>query len=427
MNFLIFLPLLILAICFIIRAPLGLSMIGVGVVYLLISGENLGLLTDITMGTIYSNTVIVAIPLFIFAANIMNSGKVTGYMFGFTKALIGKRRGALAYINIIISLIFSGMTGSSLADASGIGMIEIREMNKDGYDAPFSCAISACTSTVGPIFPPSIPMVIYALIAGVSVGGLFMGGMIPAVLICFALGIYVYSISKKRKYPYGSKFTFREFLKYSWKALPALLTPVILLGGMYSGFVTPTEAGAIAALYTIIISTVIYKSLRFKDLIKAVKDTIIQTGVIIAILIGAYVMSYYVTSSGIGQVISDWFLGITTNKYIFLLIVNIMFLFLGMLFDTGVLLLVFVPLVLPIVNALDINLIHFGVILIINLMVGGCTPPYGLLCFITSGISQTPLKSVFKEAIPMCCIMILILLILTYIPEIVMLIPNLLM
>ena len=427
MSFLSLLPLIVLALCFILRVPISFSLIGTGVIYVLMEGNDVGIIPNIVMGALESNTVIVAIPLFIFTANIMNSCKVTEHMFTFTKALVGKKRGAMAYINIVISLIFSGMSGAALADVAGIGTLELEEMKKDGYDMPFSSALTSATAVVGPIFPPSIPLIVYGMLAEVSVGMLFMGGMIPAVLICVSLGIYVWYISKKRNYPSGVKFTFRQFAKYTLKALPALLTPVILLGGMYSGIVTPTEAGALAALYTILISVFAYRTLRFKGFLRVVKETVIQTGTIIAIIMGTYVMSYVITTSGIGDIIADWFLGITQNKYVFLLIANILFLILGMLFDFGIMMYIFIPLFLPIVIALGINLVHFGVVMVVNMMLGGATPPYGVLCFLTAGMTKTPLQKVFREVIPMDLVMIGVLLLITYIPELVMFIPNLLL
>ena len=427
MSFIIFLPLLLLAICFIIRAPIGYSMIAVAIFFLIVTGRDIGIVAGVVTGGIYSNSVVVAIPLFIFTANIMNSSKVTEYMFTFVKALIGKKRGAMAYINIVVSLIFSGMSGSAIADAAGMGGIEISEMKKDGYDAPFSAAITAATATVGPIFPPSIPMVMYAMIAQVSVGSLFAGGAIPALLICFILGVYVYFISKKRKYPYGIKYTPKEFFRYALKAFPALLTPIILLGGIYSGIVTPTEAGALAALWATFISVVLYRTTNLKSFIIALKDTIIQTGIVMAIVVATYAMSYYVTSSNLSSIVTDWFFGITNSKYLFLLLINILFLFLGMLFDTNVLILVFLPLVLPVASALGINIIHFGVVIVVNMMLGCSTPPYGILCFVVSGLTGESLRNIYKETLPMTAMMLIVLLAITFIPELVLAIPNLIM
>ncbi len=424
MNTLIFLPLALLFLCFAVRIPIGLGMLLSCGVYFLASGMDLGIISDTIMSQLYASSVMIAIPLFVFTANIMSSGKVTEYMFTFVKALLGKRKGALAHLNIIISLIFSGMTGSAAADAAGLGLIEIEEMRRDGYDMPFSAAITAATATVGPIFPPSIPMVIYAMLAQVSVGKLFLGGMVPAVMICLFLGFYVAHLSRKRNYPGGVEFTRREFWGYTLRALPALFTPMILLGGIYTGIVTATEAGALAALYTILISIFAYRVLTLKGFLQVIRDTTLQTGKIFSVVIGAYVLSYTATSSGLGKVVSAWFLGLTDNKYLFLLILNGMFLLLGMLFDTNVLEFVFLPLVIPVAAALGIDLIHLGVVLVVNMMIGSITPPFGMLVFISSGIAKEKVQRVFKEAIPMFGLMILVLLLITYIPALITFLPN---
>ncbi len=422
--FTIFLPLLLLALFFLLRIPVGLGMISACVVYFIATGKDIGLVSDTIMSQLYASSIMIAIPLFIFTANIMSSGKVTEYMFTFVKALIGKRKGALAYLNIVISLIFSGMTGSAAADAAGLGVIEISEMEKDGYDLPFSAAITAATSTVGPIFPPSIPMIIYAMLAQVSVGKLFMGGMVPAILICIGLGIYVWYISNKRNYAEGVEFSRKEFWLYTWKAMPALFTPVILLGGIYTGFVTPTEAGALAAVYTIFVAVFAYRVLTIRSFLCVIKDTVLQSGAIFAIVAGAYVLSYVVTSSGMGKIVADAVLGLTSNKYVFLLIVNVVFLVLGMFFDTNVLEFVFLPLIIPVATMLGIDMIHLGVVIVVNLMIGAITPPFGMMCFIATGIAKTKLQHVFREVMPMLYIMLLILALITYVPQIVMFIPN---
>lgn len=426
-SFIIFLPLLVLMICFVIRLPIGLGMIISCAVYFVGKGMSLGIIADTVMSQLYASTVMIAIPLFIFTANIMSSGKVTEYMFTFVKAILGKRKGALAHLNIILSLIFSGMTGSAAADAAGLGTIEIEEMKKDGYDMPFSAAITAATATVGPIFPPSIPLVIYSMFAQVSVGKLFFGGMIPAVLICVILGIYVSFLSKKRNYPEGISFTRKKFWTYTLRALPALFTPVILLGGIYTGIVTATEAGALAALYTILISFLAYRVLSMKGLVRVIKDTVIQTGKIFSVVIGAYLLSYYATTSGLGKIISTFTLGLTDNKYVFLLIVNVLFLLLGMLFDTNVLEFVFFPLLIPVAKALGVDLVHLGVVLTVNMMIGSVTPPFGMMCFISAGIANEKLTRVFKEVLPMAGLMIVVLILITYFPAIITFVPNLIM
>lgn len=422
----IIIAIVLLMICFLIRMPISLSMFAVAISYFLMRGMDPGQILTIAMSRLSSASNLVAIPLFIFTANIMNSGRVTEYMFTFSKAVIGKRKGALAYLNILISLIFSGMTGAAVADASGLGIMEIKAMEEDGYDMPFSCALTAATSVVGPIFPPSIPLVVYALYAEVSIGQLFMGGMIPALLVSIALTAYVHHISHKRNYPEGLKYTGKEFWTYVLQALPALMTPVILLGGIYSGIVTATEAGVLASLWAIIISIFPYRCMNLKILWKAIVDTVIQTGSIIAIVSGAYCLAHIVTLSGLGNTICNAFLSVTDNKYIFLIIVNIMFLALGMLFDTQVLQLVFLPLVLPVARALGIDLIHFGVMIVFNMMVGMCTPPYGVLCFITASLGKISVQKVFKEVLPMVGMLLLVLLLITYVPQIITFVPHML-
>ena len=423
-HFLIILPVITLIVLFAMRVPIGHAMLATCILFFLAAGKNTGIVLNVAMSNLYSTTSFVAIPLFIFAGNVMNSAKVTEYMFTFAKALIGKRRGATAYINILLSLIFAGMTGSALADACGIGVIEMEEMKRDEYDPEFSAAITAATSTVGPIFPPSIGAVIYSMLAGVSVGKLFAGGMIPAVLMCLSLGVYVCYISRKRNYAHGVSFTFREFLGYTWKALPALITPVLLLGGLYSGVVTCTEAGALAGFYVILISFLIYKSLTWKDLIRIIRESTIQTGCTMTIAMAAWVLSNVVTTTGMDDYICNWFLSVTDNKYVFLLLVNIVFLLLGMFFDSSVIQFVFLPLVIPIASALGVNLIHFGVLTLLNIVIGLISPPYGIVTINVCALSHQNLTAVFKEQMPMLIILLLVLAIVTYVPAIVMFIPN---
>ncbi len=425
MNVTALIPLIIVALTLLLNIPLTYGMISSGVVYLILAHADIGMIVDQVMGTMFTSYVLMAVPLFIFTANVMNSGKVTDAMFEFCKGLIGKRRGALAYVNVLISLIFSGMTGSAIADASGIGLIEIKAMEKDGYDKPFSCALTAASATIGPIFPPSIPFVIYSMLSGASVGALFLGGMVPGILIAVVLVVYIAVTSKIRNYPPGSVYTFREFVHFALKAFPALLTPLILLVGIYSGIVTPTEAGAIAGFYALLISVLAYRVLSFKDLLKAFRDTALQTGSITILTGAASVFSYIVARENMPALIADFLLNITTDRHYILFIFNILFLILGMFLDTSTLQFVFLPMVIPIVKMVGIDLIHFGVVICLNMMIGLSTPPFGFLLFITSGISHTPLKSVVQEILPMVAILIGLLFLITFVPNLVMFMPKL--
>ncbi|MCR5625801.1 MAG: TRAP transporter large permease [Lachnospiraceae bacterium] len=425
MNYAILILFLILAICFVIRMPISFSMLIASVVYILITRPAaLGEVFSVTTGNMFSNYTMLAAPLFIFMANVMNESEVTDKMFAFCNGLLGRLKGGTAQVNVLISLIFSGMTGSAIADASGIGTMEIEQMKKEGYDAEFSSAITAASATVGPIFPPSIPMIIYAMLSGASIGKLFMGGMVPGVLLAVALGVYVAIISYKRKYPAGVVMTKKQFGIATLKALPALLTVVILLGGIYTGVCTPTEAGALASAYAILISTLIYRTMGPKKLWKVIKKSAANTATLALLTGTSMLFSYIISREQVSQVIAQAVLNITDNKYIFLLVVNVVFLLLGCVMDVSTIQLVFVPMILPLVKLMGIDLVHFGVIICFNMMIGLSTPPFGMLLFIVAGIGKCKIGGVIKEILPMVAIMIGLLLLLTYVPDIVMFIPN---
>jgi tripartite ATP-independent transporter DctM subunit len=316
------------------------------------------------------------------------------------------------------------MTGSAIADAAGLGKIEIEAMKDDGYDPEFSCAITAASATIGPIFPPSIPLVIYAMLSSTSVGALFMGGMVPAVLLSLFLMIYVAIVAKKRNYPRGEKVVWKTFLAFTVRAIPALLTPIILLVGIYTGVTTPTEAGAIAGLYAMIISIFAYRAMGFKDLMNVIRDTIKDVGATSIMIGAAAIISYIVAREQLAANIGNWILGFTANKYTFLFLVNIVILILGMFMDTSTIQLVFVPIMIPVATALGIDMVHFGLVVTFNMMVGLSTPPFGMLLFITSGISGTPLKGVMKEILWPLTVMLIVLVIITYFPEVTLFLPK---
>lgn len=413
------------ALIFVLRVPIAFGMMLTSIAYFMVKGLSLMLVAEKILTNLFSGYILMAVPLFVFTANVMNSGKVTEMVFRFANTVVGNVRGGLGHVNVLASLIFSGMTGSAVADASGLGIMEIDAMRKHGYDDGFSCAITAASATIGPIFPPSIPMIFYSMLSGASIGKLFMGGMVPGVLIAIALMIYIAYIAKKRNYPRGEKYTLRQFLGNTLIALPALFTPVLLLIGIYTGVMTPTEAGAMAAFYAILISVFAYRAMGAAQLWQAVLDTVKTAGVL-AIIVGAsYTFSYIIALEHIPDVVAKVLLSIAPNKYVFLFFVNILFMLLGCFIDTSAIMLVFVPMVLPTVNAFGIDLVHFGVVIVLNMMIGLSTPPYGVLLFIVSGISNTPLRSVIKEILPMIVAMLIVLAVLTYVPSIILFLPNL--
>lgn len=424
---------------FIIRMPIPTGMIVACAMYFLVDGlckgygfgdmvmgnaGQLHLIAQKTIEAIFTNGTIVAVPLFVFAANLMNSSTVTDYIFGFCDGLVGRFRGGMAHVNVLCSLVFSGMTGSAIADATGIGTMEIEVMKKQGYDDPFSCAITAASATIGPIFPPSIPMVVYAMLTGASVGALFMGGMVPGILLALFLCVYIVFIARKRNYPRSEPIALKAYLKFLLKAIWALLTPVILLGCIYSGITTPTEAGAIAGLYTVLVSAIIYKTMGWKELKKVLFDTVKGTGGVTIMIGAASAISFIFAKEGLGVTIGNWLLTLCHSQWSFLILTNVVVLILGMFIDTSVIQLVMIPILWPVAQQLGINVVHFGLVFTFNTMLGLSTPPFGMLLFITSSTSGTPLKNVIKEIMPMIMVMLLELLLITFVPNVVLFLPK---
>ncbi len=419
--------LILFVLMFVLKMPIPMGMMTACVFYFIVTGDNPKMVAQQTLKTFYTNYTIIAVPLFIFAANIMNSGKVTDRVFGFAMGFVGRFKGGLGHVNVLASLIFSGMTGSAIADASGLGKMEIDAMRKEGYDDGFSCAITAASATIGPIFPPSIPMVIYSMLSGASVGALFMGGMVPAVLLAIALMVYVALTAHKRNYPVSARYGAKEFLQYTVTAIPAILTPVILLVGIYTGVMTPTEAGAVAGLYALIVAVFGYRVLKWDGFKQVLIDTVKGTGTTSIMIGAAQTISYIVAKEHVAEAVAKFITSFTDNKYVFLLIVNIAILILGMFIDTSVIQVVFVPILLPIAKSFGIDLVHFGLVVIFNMMIGLSTPPFGMLLFITSGVSGTPLKDVIKEIMWPLLTMLIVLVVITYIPEVVLFLPRALM
>ena len=415
----------LLIVCFIIRLPIAIGMLISSGLYLILTGADVSLVAEIFSSKMYNNFILLAVPLFIFAANIMNSSKVTDKIFDFAKVLVGRWKGGLGHVNVFASLIFSGMTGSAVADASGLGIMEIEAMGKEGYDDGFSAAITASSAVIGPIFPPSIPLVIYGVIAGASIGNLFLAGMVPGVLLAIAVMIYVAVVAHKREYPVGVRYTIHPFLRMTFSAIPALLTPIILLMGIYTGIMTATEAGAVAALYALIISVFAYRSMTLGDFLGVLKNTVRSTGQIGIMLGAAYVFSYIIAIEKLPELAGNLITTVATSRITFLIFVNIALFILGMLLDSAVLQLVLLPILCPIAQSYGIDMVHFGVVFTLNTMIGLCTPPFGMLLFIVTGISGEKMKVVIREIMPMVVVMIIVLLLVTFVPDVIMWLPRL--
>lgn len=427
MNIALLMFFIVFAIVFLIRLPIGLGMMACSIVYFMISplpGATVDMAATKYLTEMSGSFIMIAVPLYIFMAEIMNSGKVTRIIFDFASALVGKKRGAMAQVNIVNSIIFSGMTGSAIADASGPGNIELTAMIEEGYDRPFSAAVTAASATEGPIIPPSIPMIIYAMVSGTSVGALFMGGVVPGLILGVVMMVYTAFVSVKRNYPTGKKYGARQFLWEGIKSFPALFTVVILLVTIYTGVVTPTEAGALAAAWAIFISIVFYRALGWSEFMTVLKNTVKSIGSLSFMVGAAYAFSYIIAMEKVPQLVAGALLGITDNKYVMLLLVNLAFLVLGMFMDTSSIQLVFVPIVLPVMRALGIDLVHFGVVVVLNMMIGLSTPPFGMLLFIVTGISGAKMKDVIREMVPFIILFIGVLFLITYIPDLVLWLPK---
>lgn len=404
---------------------IGPAMIVSGLLYLLISGQDPGLATEAIMNGLYNSFVLLAVPLFIFAANVMNAGTISDRLMGFSLALVGQMRGGLAQVNIMSSLIFSGMSGSAIADAAGMGKVMVGMMVKNNrYPAGFAAAITGASATIGPIIPPSIPMVLYAMVSDQSVGALFLGGVGPGLLMTTALMVTVWIIAKQRNFPTESAIPWRAYPLILMRGLPPLMMPVILLGGIYGGIFTPTEAAAVAGLYALFLAGVVYRALGLPRLLEVIADTVRSSSVIALIIAGAFIINFIIVSEQIPNQLANWLQGFELSPVLFLLLISALFLLLGCILDATTMLLVIVPIVLPTLKALGVDLVHFGVVVVVNMMIGLITPPYGVLLFVLNSTTGTPLKDIIREMWLFIAILLLSLLMMILFPEIVLWLPR---
>ena len=406
------------------RVPIAFALGLSSVVYFMMNGMPLTTIPQI-MITPFDSFPILAVPLFMLAGELMNTGGVSHRLYNFAKVLVGHIPGSLGHVNVIGSMIFAGMSGSAVADAAGLGAVEIHEMIAEGFDPDFSAAVTAASSTVGPIIPPSIPFVIYGSMAGVSVGALFAGGAIPGTIMGLSMLPVVYVIARKRSYKIYKRATLGDLGRAIQSAFLPLLTPVILMGGILSGIVTPTEAAVLAVVYALILGCFVYREYNISQLFRIFSQVGRSTGTVIFILTTASVFGWILAYEGVPGMVAKTLFEITRNKYLLLLILNILFLMLGCFMDTITILLVMVPMVLPTVKEARIDLVHFGVFLTLNLMIGLLTPPVGMCSYIVADLAKISFERVVKATIPFMVILILVLMIITYIPSTVTWLPSL--
>ena len=402
--------------------PITFTVIIVSVVYLMFNGGMMLAAQRIVAGV--NSFTLLAVPFFIFSGNLMNATGITDRIFRFAKCMVGHIPGSLGHVNIIASLLFSGMSGSAHADAGGLGKIEIQAMREEGYDDGFSGAITASSSVVGPLMPPSIPMVIYGAIASVSVGKLFIGGIIPAILCSASLMVVVFILARKRNYKVYPKTSFKEKVVSFWEALPALMTPVLIITGIFSGYFTPTEAAVVTSFYALILGTFVYKSFNLQKLREVLEDTLSSTAVIGFLTAAISLMGYVLAREQIPQKIAEFFITYTSNPIVFLLAVNILLLFMGTVVETMAIILLVVPILVPVAITLGIDPVHFGVVVVFNMMIGILTPPMGVSLFVVSKVGNIPFPLLARSIIVFIIPLFIVLLLLMFIPQLVLFLPG---
>jgi tripartite ATP-independent transporter DctM subunit len=426
------LPLLILLTPFLLFSFLGMPVfISMGLsslIYILFLPQKIPLLViPSNMIGMLDSYGFLAIPFFFLAGDLMNTGGITKRLVEFAAALVGHIKGGLSHVSIIANMIMAGVSGSAIADASATGSVLIPAMKKDGYPGPYSAAVVAAAATIGPIVPPSIPMVIYGLLVNVSIGKLFLAGAVPGFLMGLYLIVTSYLISKKRNFPARPRATLQQMALALVRSSFAIMMPLIIILGIVLGVVTPTEAGVVAVFYALFVGLFIYRELHWKDVPKIFKDSMIGSSYIMIILASSGVFSWLIASMGAGEILSRFFTSISTNKWVILAILNAFFLLWGCLLDPNTGLVVVVPMLMPLIEKLGIDPVHFGVVIILNLMIGLVTPPVGFLAYLTTTIAGARFEEVVRESWVFILALILALLTSTFFPGLVMWLPRALM
>lgn len=368
---------------------------------------------------------LLAVPLFILAASVMNQAGITTRIFGFARAIVGWLPGALGHANVLASIVFAGISGSAVADDAALGNIEIKSMVDQGYPKGYAAAMTCASATIGPIFPPSIPMVIYAGIASVSVGKMFVGGVVPGLLIGAALMLLNHFISVKNNYPRDEKIPVKKIFSLFLQSFFPLMAPVIIIGGIVSGIFTPTEAAAVIVLYACVIGFFIYRELKISMFRGILMETVVTSGVVLFIISAASLFSWVLTVNQLGKTLTAIAGGIQ-SPVMFILVVNVILLILGMFMETTAILIVLSPFFIPIAQAFGVDLVHFGVMVVLNLMIGLSTPPFGLGLFTVSQVAQMKIEEVVKGILPFIPVLIAVLILVMFFPQLTLWLPNLL-
>lgn len=407
-----------------IGVPIAFSLAVSSLIYLLISGVPLTIVPQ-TMFAGINSFVLLAIPAFILAGNLMNNGGITDRIIQFSNASVGRIRGGLGLTNVASSLGFGGISGTALSDTASIGSVMIPAMKKQGYGAGFSAAVTSMSSTVGPMIPPSLPMIIIGTLAGVSIGDLFLAGAVPGILLAVGFLIVTYIISVKRQYPKEEAQPLKAVLKSFLGSFWALLMVIIILWGILGGYFTPTEAAVVAVIYALVIGGLIYRELKWKEVPKILADTIIATAAILLLVGFANLFGWILVSEGIPTAVAESILSITENPILITLLLLLLLIVVGMFLETIAALTILFPVLLPIAASIGMDPVHFGVVMVLTLMIGLSTPPVGVCLFVASDLADVSIGEAFKEMIPFLGVALLVLLCVSFIPSLSLFLPGL--
>jgi len=413
----------LLVVLLVLGVPVAVSLAGASLVYILLEGRPAVVLIH-TMINGVDSFPLLAIPFFILAGHLMNTAGITNKIFAFARALVGWMHGGLGHVNVGASVIFAGMSGAAVADAGGLGTIEIKAMRDAGYDTDFSVGITAASSTIGPIIPPSLPLVIYGVMASVSIGELFAAGLIPGLLMAVSLMIMVAWYSRRRNYPRDSRFELSRLRSTLKAAFLPLLTPLIIIGGIVTGVFTPTESAVAAVAYALFLGLVVYRTLSFKHLIRVSMDTIETSASILMIIAAASIFAYILTANQVAASLGDVLLGISENKNVILLIMMVLVLAIGLFMETIAAITILVPVLLPIANQVGIDPVHLGIIVILNLMLGLLTPPVGMVLYVLSQVSGVRFERCVAATMPFLVPLVIVLFMIVFIPDIALWLPT---
>ena len=369
---------------------------------------------------------LLAVPFFVLAGDLMNKCGITQRLIDFSYMLVGRIPGGLAHSNIAASMFLGGISGSAVADAAAIGSIMVPGMIRNGYNPGFSAAVTAAASTMGPIIPPSILMVIMGVTTGMSIGGLFMAGIVPGLMLGLGMMAYSYFVAIRENYPRDpNPLTIKRFCREFWKALPALMAPTIIMGGIMFGIFTSTEAAAVAVLYALLLG-ICHRTLRMKDLIEVLGSSVLTTAVLLLIIGTANAFAWLLAAEQIPNQLAELIQSLTTNKFVILLLLNILLLFVGMFMEGGAAIIILAPTLLNVATQVGIEPLHFGMIMVLNMAVGLLTPPLGVCLFVICGVTKLDLAYVIRSVLPFIAVELAVLLLVTYVPAICLAIPRML-